>query len=99
MPERIRFRFDEHVDPDVARALRRCGIDATTTVEAGLRTQSDLAHWEFAHRERRVVLTHDAGFLRTASRQQDHYGLTYCHKTARTIGEIIRTQNFIHHTL
>jgi hypothetical protein len=42
MPERIRFRFDEHVDPDVARALRRCGIDATTTVEAGLRTQSDL---------------------------------------------------------
>ena len=43
MPERIRFHLDEHVDPDVARALRRYGIDVTTTVEAGLCTQSDEA--------------------------------------------------------
>ena len=38
MTERIRFHLDEHVDPDVARALRRYGIDVTTTVETGLRT-------------------------------------------------------------
>jgi len=41
MAERIRFHLDEHVDPDIARALRRHGTDVTTTVEAGLRTQSE----------------------------------------------------------
>ena len=30
MAERIRFHFDEHMDPDIAAALRRHGIDATT---------------------------------------------------------------------
>jgi predicted nuclease of predicted toxin-antitoxin system len=97
--ERIRFHLDEHVDPDVARALRRYGIDVTTTVEAGLRTQSDVAHWEFAERERRVVVTHDAGFLRMASLRPDHHGLAYCHKTARTIGEIIRSLILIYEVL
>jgi hypothetical protein len=38
MTDRLRFHLDEHIDPDVARALRRYGIDVTTTVEAGLRT-------------------------------------------------------------
>ena len=51
MPERVRFHLDEQVDPDVARALRRYGIDVTTTIEAGLRTHSDLAQLEFATRE------------------------------------------------
>ena len=27
MAERIKFHLDEHVDPDIARALRRHGID------------------------------------------------------------------------
>lgn len=43
MPDRIKpelseanvFHLDEHVDPDIARALRRHGIDVTTTVETG----------------------------------------------------------------
>lgn len=47
MAERIRFHLDEHVDPDIARALRRHGIDVTTTVEAGLRTRSDPAQLTF----------------------------------------------------
>ena len=39
MADRIRFHLDEHVDPAIATALRRAGIDVTTTVEAGLRTK------------------------------------------------------------
>lgn len=62
MTERVRFHLDEHVDPDIARALRRHGIDVTTTVEAGLRTESDVAQWEFVRREDRVIVTHDADF-------------------------------------
>ena len=37
MNDRLRFHLDEHIDPDIAEALRRHGIDATTTAEVGLR--------------------------------------------------------------
>ena len=99
MAERIRFHLDEHVDPDVARALRRYGIDVTTTVEAGLRTQSDAAQWAYVHREDRVLVTHDADFLRYASRGQEHPGVAYCHKPTRSVGDIIRSLILIYEVL
>ena len=55
MADRIRFHLDEHVDPAIAIALRRAGIDVTTTVEVGLRTKDDAAHLEFARSEGRVI--------------------------------------------
>jgi predicted nuclease of predicted toxin-antitoxin system len=97
--ERIRFHLDEQVDHDVARALRRYGIDVTTTVETGLRTQSDAAQLAFVRREGRVLVTHDADFLRFASRSSDHSGIAYCHKTARSIGDIIRSLILVYEVL
>lgn len=47
MSEQIRFHLDEHIDSNIARGLRRYGIDVTTTVDAGLRTKSDESHLEF----------------------------------------------------
>jgi len=89
--DRIKFHLDEHVDPDIAKALRRHGIDVTTTVEAGLRTDDDSVHLDFIRREERVVVTHDADFLRYASESSDHPGIAYCRMGARSIGEIIRS--------
>jgi predicted nuclease of predicted toxin-antitoxin system len=88
--ERLRFHLDEHVDPDIALGLRRHWIDVTTSVEAQLRTQSDLAQLAFARQEQRVIVTHDADFLRFASSGVDYPGIAYCHKTARSTGEIIQ---------
>lgn len=99
MTERIKFHLDEHVDPDIAKALRRYGIDVTTTVEAGLRTVDDPDHLDFIGREGRVVVTHDADFLRYASRNTDHPGVAYCHMSARSIGEIIRSLILIYEVL
>ena len=99
MPERIRFHLDENVDPIIAGALRRHGIDVTTTVEAGLRTASDKEHLQFARQERRVIVTHDDDFLRMASKDQEHPGIAYCHLEARTIGEIIRSLILIYEVL
>ncbi len=99
MTERIRFHLDEHIDPDIARALRRHGIDLTTTVEAGLRTQSDEAQLEFARQENRVIVTGDADFLRFASQSRDHPGIAYCDRTARSIGDIIRRLILIYEVL
>ncbi len=91
MTERIRFHLDENVDPDVARALRRHGIDVTTSVEVGLLTTEDAAQLAYALEEGRVIVTHDADFLRMDARGVEHAGIAYCHKSARSVGEIIRT--------
>lgn len=99
MPERIRFHLDEHVDPDVARALQRQGIDITTTILAGLRTASDDAQWRYIRQEKRVLITHDADFLRTASQDRNHPGIVYCHKDARSLGDIIRGLLLIYEVL
>ncbi|NTU63623.1 MAG: DUF5615 family PIN-like protein [Chloroflexi bacterium] len=99
MTDRIRFHLDEHIDPDVARALRRYGINVTTTVEAGLRTQSDLAQLDFAARERRVLVTHDADFLRLTDRVPQHAGIAYSTRPTRSLGEMIRRLILIYEIL
>ena len=63
MAERFRFHLDEPVDPDVARALRKHGIDVTATQEAGLRTKSDadqLGDAHFSQRPQRSRTIHNA---------------------------------------
>jgi predicted nuclease of predicted toxin-antitoxin system len=99
LSERVRFHLDEHVDPDVALALRRYGIDVTTTVEAGLRTRNDLDQIDFARGSGRVIVTHDVDFLRFASQSVNHPGMAYCALGARSIGEIIRSLILIYEVL
>jgi predicted nuclease of predicted toxin-antitoxin system len=99
MADRIRLHLDENVDTDVALALRRHGIDVTTTQEVGLRTQSDSAQLDFIRGERRVLMTHDTDFLQIAGATSDHPGIVYCGKAARSIGEIIRGLILIYEVL
>ena len=99
MAERIRFHLDEHIDPDVARALRQYGVDVTTTVEVGLRSASDRQQMDFARRENCVFVTQDADFLRMISDIQEHPGIVYCSKADRSMGEIIRTLILIYEVL
>jgi len=89
MGKRLRFHLDEHINPDIALGLCRHGIDVTTTVESGLRTKSDTEQLLFALKEERVIVTHDADFLRLTSSGAEQCGIAYCHKTERSIGEII----------
>ncbi|MCB0194473.1 MAG: DUF5615 family PIN-like protein [Anaerolineae bacterium] len=96
MSSSVRFHLDEHVPTAVAKALRRRGIDVTTTVDVGLRQADDLAHLKFAAKEGRVIVTHDADFLRHHAQGIEHSGIAYCHKDARTIGQIIETLRLIH---
>ena len=99
MPDRIRFHLDENVDPDVARALQRHGADVTTTPEVGLYSRSDQAQLEFVRKEGRVIVTHDTDFLRIASATLEHPGVVYCHRTTRTLGEIIKSLIMIYEIL
>ena len=99
MAGRIRFHLDEQVDVAIARALRRYGVDVTTTVEAGLRTASDEEQLTYARREQRVLVTHDADFLRLAAAGSDHVGIAFCPRTGRSVGEIIRSLLLIYELL
>ena len=90
MLERIRFHLDENVDPDIALALRRTGIDVTTSQQANLLAESDRMQLNFARTQERILVTHDDDFLILNSQGIDHSGIAYCRKDAKPIGYIIR---------
>ena len=93
---RITFHLDEHVDPAIAAALRRQGIDVTTTIEAGLRGADDQTQLGFATSHGRVLVTHDSDFLRLAKTDTAHSGVVYCGMVALSVGEMIRSLILIH---
>jgi len=89
MTTRLRFHLDENVHAAIGDALRRRGIDATTTAEAGLLEAVDEDHVAFALREQRVIVTRDVDFLRIAASGTEHCGIAYCHPERRTVGQIV----------
>jgi predicted nuclease of predicted toxin-antitoxin system len=97
--DRIRFHLDEHMDPDIAAALRRHGIDATTSVDAKLRTASDDAQLDYAKAERRVTITDDSDFLRLAANDAAHPGIVICRRQLLSIRDIIRGLILIYEVL
>ena len=99
MDERIRFHLDENVNPIVANALRRHGIDVTATIEMGLRTGSDEEQLQFVRSEGRVLVTYDTDFLRIASQTNDHPGIAFSHKDVVSTGQIIRSLLLIYEAL
>jgi hypothetical protein len=88
MPRTIRFHLDEHIHPGIADGLRRRDIDVTTTPEAGLEGADDTVHIAFAISAGRVILTHDADFLRLHRQGMPHAGIAYCHQQ-RLLGDIL----------
>ena len=88
-----------HIDPDVARALRQYGVDVTTTADAQLLNQPDTAHIAFIRKEKRVIVTGDADFLRFASNTKDHPGIVYGTNIGESIGKIVRHLTLIYEVL
>lgn len=99
MTNSIRFHLDESTAPAIAEGLRRRGIDVTTTAEAGLIGAGDMAQLAFALRERRVLVTQDADFLRLHQRGTSHAGIAYYDPRTRTIGQLIAGLVLIHEIL
>lgn len=88
--ENIKFHLDESCNPAIARALKERGIEITTRAEASLLRASDEAQLKHARSENRVLVTHDADFLRLNAASVPHAGIAYCHPESRSVGEIIR---------
>lgn len=90
MPRTIRFRLDENCDARIAAGLRLHGINLTTTPEAGLLRASDQEQLRFAAALGRVIVTHDADFLRMDAAGAIHAGIVYLRPEKRSLGEMIR---------
>ena len=89
MPPTLRFHLDENVDPAVAGGSsprHRC--DHVGRGE--LLTASDELQLAAARLGGRVVVTHDADFLRLHGRGVHHAGIVFIPKGLRTVGEAVR---------
>lgn len=88
----IKFHLDQHVPNAVAHGLRQLGVDATTTHEVGLQDADDLDQIAYALVNRRVIITHDAGFLSRHAAGVVHAGIGYSPQTKyrRNPGGLIR---------
>ena len=54
---KVRFYLDEHVDPDVARALRRRGVNVITAQEAQQQATNDMILFRTAAADGRVFVS------------------------------------------
>ena len=90
MPRTIRFHLDEHVAHAVAEALRRLGIEVTTTADANLLGAEDADQLNYGLAQGRVIFTEDDDFLVLAAAGVAHAGLAYCSQNTRSIGQIVR---------
>jgi hypothetical protein len=88
----IKFHLDQHVANAVAYGLRQLGVDVTTTHEAGLQDADDPDQLAHVFGTGRVIITHDAGFLRRNAAGENHAGIAYCpqSKFRRNPGGLIR---------
>ena len=64
-----------------------------------MRTSDDASQFDFIRQARRVIVTHDADFLRYAQEHDTHPGIVYGQMGMRRMGEIIRTLILIYEAL
>ena len=89
----IRFLMDEDVYGACAPALRRAGIDALSTREAGRAGQSDESQLAWASNENRALFTFNVGHFADLhalwmAERRHHAGIIV--SSQRPVGEVIR---------
>jgi predicted nuclease of predicted toxin-antitoxin system len=85
---KIRFHLDEQMPRSLALGLRRRGVDVTTSHDANLLGANDPDQLAFAASAKRVLVTHDADFLRIARLEISHAGIAYCHSEKFTTRQL-----------
>ncbi|MDZ4779096.1 MAG: DUF5615 family PIN-like protein [Planctomycetia bacterium] len=98
----IQFYIDEDVFLASASELRRRGIDAISTQEAGRRSCDDESQLRWASENRRTIVTFNVGdylalhatWLRSG---RSHFGIIA--SSQRPIGDLIRRLGNLHATL
>ena len=90
------FSSGRHISTALALALRRRGIDVTTTSDANLIGALDREHLSYSTGAGRVVVTQDADFLQLHAEGVPHAGIVYCQVQSRSLSEMVRRLVLIH---
>ncbi len=96
---KLRFYFDENVDPEVAKQLRQKNIDAVSIHELQLRGDQDISHLQRATEIGYALCTYDKDFLRLNAQGVRHAGILFAKHDGATIGEWVRELTKIHQSL
>ncbi|MFO0803256.1 MAG: DUF5615 family PIN-like protein [Gemmataceae bacterium] len=96
MADAIKYYFDEHMDPAIARGLRRVGIDCLTTKEAGHLGWDDPEQLDFATSEKRMIVTFDVDYLVLNSTGVSHAGIVWALEQKYSIGQLISKLSGLH---
>jgi predicted nuclease of predicted toxin-antitoxin system len=82
MADQLKFYTDNHIAKAVAVQLRKRGIDAIRCEEVNMANASDLAHLEYAAKEKRILITNDDDFLKLDQNWRiegkNHAGIMFC---------------------
>lgn len=96
MAEQVRFLLDEHIASLVSHGLRQRGIDVLSVEEAGRGGLPDPEQFDFAAKEKRVIVTFDADYLQLAANATNHYGVAYCHATKYSPSQLLQLLIVLH---
>ena len=92
----LRFYLDENIPTEIARQLRRSGIDAVSALDLGQLGASDPSHLKRATEMGRILCTHDQDFLRLAAEGHEHAGIASALQASSTIGGWVRALRGLH---
>jgi predicted nuclease of predicted toxin-antitoxin system len=93
----LRIYFDESANVAIAEGLKRRGIFSITAKDLGKLGLSDEEQLETAVSNKAVIFTHDADFLRIASKM-NHFGIIYVNRKKLSIGDCVRKLKVIAET-
>ena len=95
----MRLLLDEHINPGVARQLRKKGYDVVSVEEARMREASDDQLLGFAVGERRVLVTYNIRDFQLLISEwhrvgRHHSGIIFVNEktvSQKTVGPLVRT--------
>ena len=86
----IRFYLDEHLDVEIARQLKRRGIDVITVRDVESFGEDDLQQLHRAIRMGRVFCTNDSDLIEIASDSIEHAGILFGQQEKHFIGTWVK---------
>ena len=92
----LRFYLDEHLDIEIARQLKRHGIDVITVSKLESFGEDDTLQLNRAIRMGRVFCTNDSDLVDMASQGVEHCGIVFGQQEKHFIGTWVKFLRTLH---
>lgn len=96
MADQLRFYLDENLPVEIARQLRRRGIEVVTARDLALLGARDEQHLARAIEMRCVLCTNDSDFLHLVTQGADHSGIVFGQQDIHYVGDWVNWLTLMH---